>query len=502
MKYVLKKKPSICGDFQSPPHGIADTEKDLEHFVALGVGLDIHKNSIATCVSGQLSSGEIIEYKEHTFRNNHPGVNELCGFLRKFMPKATVLMECTGVYHVAVYQALTEHFSSRSNYIIAMNPLLVHRKIADLGTKTDRADARTLSNLALYRKLLRPSYVGSPEFFATRDLMRSYHKAQSRCTQFKNRLHRNLHLANQKFPFDLSTKWGLSFLDHYISQHWSLGECYEDLVKILEAEEKGKVLKKQAEQVSINASVSLTSLQRTLIQMDLIQLLQNQQACSLYVQQAEEVIIGNLELSQQYQRLSIIPGFSSITVLTVLTEIGDYTRFKNYSAFSKFCGVVPTIEDSGEYKSRGHVNRFTNKHLRKVLTQAAGVIIGRPNRQTDIGAYAFKQFKLRRLPFKKAMMKVAWKYSRIIYSVLSENREYNPCCESIRRKRAQLAKKMAKKGSILESYRTRAIRQDVSNMLVKYSELLNRTSKYHLVNGFHRLIRKSQYLDGQTEAEN
>jgi len=502
MKYVLKKKPSICGEPQSSLHKIADTEKNLEQFVAFGVGLDIHKNSIATCVSGQLSSGEILEYKEHTFRNNYPGVNELCGFLRKFIAKATVLMECTGVYHVAVYQTLTERFTSRNRCIIAMNPLLVHRKIADLGTKTDRADARTLSILALYGKLLRPSYVGTSEFFATRDLMRSYHKAQSRCTQFKNRLHRNLHLANQKFSFDFSTNWGITFLEHYISQDWSLGECYEDLLKNLEAEGKGKVLKKQAEEVAINASVTLTSLQRTLIQMDLIQLLQNQQACSLYIQQAEQEIIRNPELSQQYQRLSIIPGFSSITVLTVLTEIGDYTRFKNYSAFSKFCGVVPTIEDSGEHKSRGHVNRFTNKHLRKVLTQAAGVVIGRPNRQTDIGAYAFKQFKLRRLPFKKAMMKVAWKYSRIIYSVLSENREYNPCCESIQRKRSQLARKMAKKGSILESCRTRAVRQDISNILVKYSELLNRTSRYHLVNGFHRLIRKSQYLDGQTEVEN
>ena len=56
-----------------------------------------------------------------------------------------------------------------------MNPLLVHRRIADLGRKTDKADAGNLASLAFYDDLIRPSYIGSTQYLQLREMVRSYH---------------------------------------------------------------------------------------------------------------------------------------------------------------------------------------------------------------------------------------------------------------------------------------------------------------------------------------
>ncbi len=103
----------------------------------------------------------------------------------------------------------------------------------------------------------------------------------------------------------------------------------------------------------------LTEEVRFLIQFDLLRLFFAQEANAILLSRAEQGVIKDLGLRKNYENLLQIPGFGVIIALTVLTEIGDYTRFVNSNAFVKFCGVVPSIEQSGEHQKRRHVNRFT-----------------------------------------------------------------------------------------------------------------------------------------------
>jgi len=466
-----------------------------EDFSRMGIGLDVHKDTVAACVSGQTSTGEIIELKYHVFRNDDVGLHEMCRFLHRFNHNPTFLMECTGVYHIAVFRALNKAFPAAKDRIIAMNPLLVHNRIADLGSKNDRADARSISALAFYTKILRPSYVGSDHFFAVRDHMRVYHRNHTQLTRLKNRIHRQLHLANQKFTFDLSREWCLQLLDHYISKSWSLKECYEDLLGILQKEGKGGALKKHFEEIIRHGEVILTDEQRFGLQIDLLQLFHSERVGAIFIKRAEENILHDSELSSHYRMFQMIPGFGPVTILTVLTEIGDYSRFYSLKAFVKFCGVIPSVQQSGATVAKGHVNRFTNKHIRQALCQAAGVLIGLKQRNSDLAAFAYHQRFIRGLPFKKAVLKVAAKYAHTIYQLLTEQREYDPTWDITQKKRIAIAKKLKSKGSLLENSQTRGLRREIKNFLVSHSELLNATSRYHLVNGFTRLIQKSKRFD-------
>ena len=500
MRTDLNKKISPCEERPRLAAGNESTRAGLPDFCRYGIGLDVHKDLIAVCVSGQIPSGEIVEAHQHAFRNDHPGIGELCRFLSRFGQDSTILMECTGVYHVAVYRALQQAFPDRQEHIIAMNPLLVHSRISDLGNKNDKADARSLASLAFYEKILRPSYIGSAEFFSLRDLMRSYHSNTTAVTRLKNRIHRQLHLANQKFTFDLDAEWGLQLLDYYISKGWGLGECFESLLESLKAQGKGAVLEKRAPDIIRNGEVALTEEQRFLLQLDLLRLLNAQQAGAVLLQRAERLVLAHPALNAYYQQLHYVPGFSATTILTLLTEIGDYTRFANSKAFVKYCGVVPSVEQSATKVSKRHINRFTNKHIRLALTMAASVILARPNPMHDIGAFAYRQRQLRKLPFKRCMLKVAQKYARIVYTVLTDRHKYDPVFEVAQKAQQRLQRQLQRQNTLLDSAKTRAVRRNIQSFLVSHSELLNSTSRYHLVSGFHRVIQRSKYMDRQKQA--
>ena len=292
MVYKLKKRLSNPVSPRQKTPKYQDNSGD-DTINAHGIGFDIHKDTIAVCVSAQLANNAEVILKNHSFKHDPVGIQEMCLFLTKYDTNATYLMECTGIYHLSVYHALRDAFPSAKNRIIAMNPLLVHNRISDLGNKNDKADAQMLSSLAFYSKILRPSYVGSQEFFSLRDLVRSYHRNLGQVNKYRNRIHRHLHSANQKFPFELSTEWGLQLLDQYVSQTWTLQKCYEQLLESQKTDKRGKVLERQQTDIIRNGSIALPQKLRFMIQFDMLRLFSAQEASAVLLSRAEDHVIGD-----------------------------------------------------------------------------------------------------------------------------------------------------------------------------------------------------------------
>jgi len=488
-----QKNPRISGHSPRLTTDCSEPPSSPSPVLRYGIGLDVHKDTIAICVKGQLPTAEIVSIHEHTFRNDGPGLDEMCRFLERY-PDATYLMECTGVYHIPVYHRLQQMFFDHpggKNCAIAMNPLLVHNRIADLGNKTDKADAGTMASLAFYDAILRPSYVGTEEFYTLRENVRSYNRNLTQITRLYNRIHRHLHSVNQKFFFDLKHEWAVILLDRYIARDWSLAEAYSDLIQELEAANKGAVLRKQEAEVLRNGAITLSAERRFIIQMDLLRLFNAQEAGAIFLSRAESLILKDKGMNSHYQALLAIPCVGPICALTLITELGDYSRFTSVHAFVKFCGVIPTVYSTGKLKVKGHINRSTNKYLRYALCQAAGVLLGRKDRTTDLGEYAFKQRYIKVKPFKKAMLLVAHKMAHTAYAILTDKHQYDPRYEQIRDEFKKRQQRLSKQGTLLESSQTRALRRDIQTFLVANSEYLNSTSRYHLVSGFKRLITKA-----------
>jgi transposase len=473
-------------------------------FIRYGVGFDVHKHSISVCVAGQLKSGETAILKDQNFVATPKGLIELNQFLKKYQPVAHYLMECTGVYHLPLYHSLQKAFPDDHKKIIAMNPLLLNRRLTDLDSHNDKVDARGLARISFYSAMLRPSYVGNETFFRMRDLIRSYHRSKIHCGRLRQRILRNLSSINCKFDFQLSTEWGLHLLDYFANKEWTLHEAYNQLISDYEEQAKPtKVIQKQLVALLPFAEINLSEELRYMIQMDLARLLQEEAIGSSFLRRAERSILSttNTDLSNAYQRLRLIPGLGGVSAITVILELGNYYRFESWKALAKFSGVVPMLYQSGEYKSKGHINRYSNKYLRRSLTQASAALINRCSKDNDLSAFAFRQYRERGLPFKKAQIKVAQKLTRIIYHVLVLKEPYDPHYEQIQRKKARLIRRLKRKQTMLESNRTKALKRDIQDFLVTHYEFLNSHSRHYLKAGFQRVLRKAKFMSTQNPSE-
>ena len=91
-----------------------------------------------------------------------------------------------------------------------------------------------------------------------------------------------------------------------------------------------------------------------------------------------------LELSKdrdfepKVKKLSCFLGIKAPTALSLITEIGDYSRFAEAGQFAAYLGLVPGEHSSGDGKHRLSLTKAGNNHLRMLLVEAcSGVGRGR-----------------------------------------------------------------------------------------------------------------------------
>jgi transposase len=77
--------------------------------------------------------------------------------------------------------------------------------------------------------------------------------------------------------------------------------------------------------------------------------------------------------SKQLELLCSMPGIGLVIAMTLLSEIGDFKRFKNLDRFCSFVGLVPSTNSSGEKESVGGITPRANTPIRSVIIEAAWV---------------------------------------------------------------------------------------------------------------------------------
>jgi transposase len=70
-------------------------------------------------------------------------------------------------------------------------------------------------------------------------------------------------------------------------------------------------------------------------------------------------------------RLRCLRGIDTLTALALVTEIGDFNRFRSAAEFMAFVGLVPSEHSSGEKRRQGSITKVGNSHARRLLVEAA-----------------------------------------------------------------------------------------------------------------------------------
>ena len=294
----------------------------MDQYTTKYVGLDVHKETIAVAIAEE-GRGEPNYYGE---------IPNKAEALRKLVKKVATHGEKIAFCYEAgpcgydVYRQLID-LGQRCDVVA---PSLIPRKSGDR-VKTDRRDALTVTRL--YRAgELTPVWVPDGEQEAIRDLTRAREDMKTMEGHAKQRLAAFLLRHGKRFSG--RSKWTqayfrwLEVIRFEMPAQQIVFQEYVDTVKHL----KGRVEALEEEMRQALPGWSLAP-----------------------------VVTG----------LMALRGVELITAMTVVSELGDISRFTSAREIMAHLGLVPSEHSSGDRKQRGGITKTGNGHARRVLIEAS-----------------------------------------------------------------------------------------------------------------------------------
>ncbi len=122
-------------------------------------------------------------------------------------------------------------------------------------------------------------------------------------------------------------------------------------------------------------------LQREVCRIDIEMLIANLTSLTESIDRLENVIIQVSE-SEAYKTMKdalvTIRGFSTISAMTLISEIGDIRRFKHPKQLMAYSGLDVVEYSSGGKQNKKGITKTGNKHIRTTLVEACQLAINTP----------------------------------------------------------------------------------------------------------------------------
>jgi len=315
------------------------------------VGLDVHADSIAIAIAS--CDGEVRDYG-------------IIGGKPDDLDRVIAKLKGSNVELRFVYEAgptgfgLARHLRAKGYLCEIVCPSLIPQKPSDR-IKTNRRDARILARL--YRAgELTFIHVPDPVDEAVRDLVRLRESAVRDQRQARQRL--KGFLLRQGLRYTGKTNWGPAHLNYLSRISMPLPAhrlVLEEHIKNIQA------LTTRLE--SLTAALPLQ--------------------------------LPGWRWESLLRALMTFRGIGLINAITLVSEIGDFTRFGAPPQLMKFMGLVSSEHSTGEKRSQGPITKAGNVHCRRSLVEAAW--------HYRIPARVSPSLRLRQHGQPKAVLDLSWK---------------------------------------------------------------------------------------------
>lgn len=386
------------------------------------IGIDIAKRSHEAVIITE--DGQIVR-KAFNFRNNCTGYNLLLEQVRKLTnTKSQIVfaMESTAHYWLALYARLLKDGYT----VIVLNPIQSHslRELYIRKTKTDAKDSLIIADLVRFGRC-QASNVPQDKILALRELCRSRAYLIDTAADLKRKL---IALLDRIFPeyetlFDpIFGKASVAVLRKYPTPQKLKNAHLEKLTEILWESSGGHFGEWKARQLKEAAYSSFgiedsCGVYSALLGMFLEQILSLTEQADLIEKQ-----IASL-LKEFDSQLTSIPGVGTVLAATILSEIGDISRFSSANKLLAFAGLDPSVKQSGEFKSsQNRMSKRGSPYLRRAIWLASTVAV-----QCDPMFRAYYEKKMSEgLHYMNVIGHVSRKMTAVIFAVLRDGRPYQP----------------------------------------------------------------------------
>jgi len=286
------------------------------------IGMDLHKATIAVAIA-EGNGGDPTLWRE--IPNTQSSVNSMVKRLSKTGKTLNFCYEA-GPCGYVVYRQLRK--LNQSCVVVA--PSLIPKKPGER-IKTDKRDARSLSRL-LRSGDLTNVWVPDKEHEAIRDLCRARFDINKtvRCT--KQQL--NAYLLRNGKQYTGKRNWTKSYF------RWLETVKFDSQTQQIVFQEYIDTVKHiQEHEVSLKDEITKA--------------------------------VDNWSLKPVIVDLMALRGVKLITAITLISELGDLSRFRTPSELMAFIGLVPSEYSTGNKRRQGGITKTGNTNARRILIESA-----------------------------------------------------------------------------------------------------------------------------------
>jgi transposase len=337
------------------------------------VGMDVHKKSWSISI--------FTDQFEHKTFSQPPEVGMLVNYLKRNFP---------GAAYKSVYEAgysgfwIHDRLQEQGVQCLVVNPADVPTKDKERANKTDRVDCRKLAR-SLRSGAIEGIYVPSRPNVEDRSLLRTRNAMVKKQTRCKNQIK------------SILCFYGIHIPDDFANGYWS-----KRFINWIES------IRMERASGNLSLKVHLDELKhvrQTIAEMNRA--------------------IRSLAHSDDYRNnvriLKTVPGISTLTAMTLLTELYDINRFKTLDKLCSYVGLIPNTDSSGETDHKTGMTGRRNALLRFILIESAWTAV----RKDPALMMAFNEL-CKHMTKTKAIVRIARKLLNRIRYVLKNQQEYVP----------------------------------------------------------------------------
>ena len=315
------------------------------------------------------SCGEIL-IKPYEMNHSKVNFDLLKKNISKFdLDNISVIMESTSIYH----RPIERYFLDNNFNVYTINALYSKMYKRSLRkTKTDKLDCLPLAELFFntdFKQYIKPNEI----YLNLNALSRQYFALSEVSTNLKNRYKNLIYLCFPEYELifkgqAIYSEIALSFIERYphaeIISNTRI-DCLENFFKKNNFRYwRSKAIKIKEYATDSYPSVSCND--------ELVSnLSQIAKLINAYEKEINDIKTKLIKLgieTKYFDSINSIFGIGEFTASIIIAELGDINRFNNIKELTAYCGLDPSIKQSGKsINIHGPISKSGNKYMRKLL---------------------------------------------------------------------------------------------------------------------------------------
>ena len=360
-----------------------------------------------------------------TITNTQEGCEKLFSlFERLNISKDSVIigMEATGHYWLSVY----EHLSEQGYDVRVINPIQsdAFRKMYIRQTKNDSKDSFIIAQVMRFGQYSETT-LSDESTVAMRQLTRFRMALVDNCGDCKRRIIALLDQVCPEYADLFSDTFGTTskeLLLNYPTPDDMLAVSTRKLSTFLNKASHGRFGEEKAKEIRTAAAGSFgVGFAKNAFAFQIKQLVEQLMFLETQIEELDEQI--SYLLKQVNQVITTIPGIGDTLGAIIVSEIGDIHRFDAPNKLVAFAGLDVKVTQSGEFEgTKQHISKRGSPYLRRAIWLAAN----RAAFCDPILSEYYQSLKARGKHHLTAIGAVSRKMCNIIFTILRENRPYEP----------------------------------------------------------------------------